>query len=94
MFHESTQKDEALFDRLVTKKDLSKGFNAVQIKRLEKLGIAQRDPLQFSLEEKRRFARLDIDPDGITWNRVVDVNDRLLRKITVGQVYALLLASL
>jgi methylenetetrahydrofolate dehydrogenase (NADP+)/methenyltetrahydrofolate cyclohydrolase/formyltetrahydrofolate synthetase len=33
----------------------------------------------------RRFAFLDIDQETITWNRVVDTNDRYLRKITVGQ---------
>ena len=32
-----------------------------------------------------RFSRLDIDPATITWNRVIDTNDRYLRKITVGQ---------
>lgn len=32
-----------------------------------------------------RFVRLDVDPESITWKRVVDVNDRFLRGITVGQ---------
>ena len=32
-----------------------------------------------------RFSRLDIDPATITWNRVIDTNDRYLRKITIGQ---------
>ena len=32
-----------------------------------------------------RFSRLDIDPATITWNRVLDTNDRYLRKITIGQ---------
>lgn len=32
-----------------------------------------------------RFARLDIDPATITWKRVMDINDRFLRGITVGQ---------
>ena len=32
-----------------------------------------------------RFARLDIDPATITWQRVIDTNDRYLRKITIGQ---------
>lgn len=31
------------------------------------------------------LTRLDIDPDSITWNRVLDVNDRSLRYITIGQ---------
>ena len=32
-----------------------------------------------------RFARVDIDPSTITWRRVLDINDRFLRQITVGQ---------
>lgn len=32
-----------------------------------------------------RFVRLDIDPETITWRRVMDVNDRFMRKITIGQ---------
>lgn len=32
-----------------------------------------------------RFARIDIDSSTITWKRVLDVNDRFLRQITVGQ---------
>lgn len=35
--------------------------------------------------EISRFGRLDIDPATITWNRVIDTNDRYLRRITVGQ---------
>ncbi len=33
---------------------------------------------------KMGLSRLDIDPYSITWNRVVDVNDRALRNIIVG----------
>uniref|UniRef100_A0A8C1KNA5 formate--tetrahydrofolate ligase n=1 Tax=Cyprinus carpio TaxID=7962 RepID=A0A8C1KNA5_CYPCA len=36
-------------------------------------------------EEIRAFVRLDLDPEKVTWQRVVDTNDRFLRKITVGQ---------
>ena len=28
--------------------------------------------------------RLDIDPTAVTWNRVIDVNDRFLRRIKIG----------
>ncbi len=34
--------------------------------------------------ERRGISRLDIDPDTITWNRVVDITDRSLREIEVG----------
>ncbi|XP_029903511.1 monofunctional C1-tetrahydrofolate synthase, mitochondrial isoform X2 [Myripristis murdjan] len=36
-------------------------------------------------EEVSAFVRLDLDPSKVTWQRVVDTNDRFLRKITVGQ---------
>src|SRR4030095_6756845 len=35
-------------------------------------------------EERSRFARLDIDPNGVQWRRVIDVNDRFLREVQVG----------
>jgi methylenetetrahydrofolate dehydrogenase (NADP+)/methenyltetrahydrofolate cyclohydrolase/formyltetrahydrofolate synthetase len=34
--------------------------------------------------ERRGVSRIDIDPDTITWNRVVDVCDRVMREIKVG----------
>ncbi len=54
------------------------------LRRLEKLGIHKTDPNTLTPEEKSRFARLDIDPDSITWRRVMDTNDRFLREIEVG----------
>jgi formyltetrahydrofolate synthetase len=86
MFHESTTDDAALFDRLTpAKKDGSRRFSAIMLRRLKKLGITKTDPNELTPEERGRFARLDIDPDTITWRRVVDTNDRFLRQITVGQ---------
>jgi len=34
--------------------------------------------------KRRGLVRLDIDPYSITWNRVLDVNDRALRRIVIG----------
>ena len=59
-------------------------FSDIQIKRLEKLGIQERDPDKLTSEEVGKFSRLNIDTSTITWNRVMDTNDRYLRKITVG----------
>ena len=85
-FHESRQSDEALFRRLCPPdKNGRRHFSPVMLKRLKKLGIDKTDPDELTAEEASRFARLDIDPDTITWRRVVDVNDRYLRQITVGQ---------
>ena len=39
------------------------------MKRLKKLGITKTDPNSLTEEEKRKFARLDIDPENITWTR-------------------------
>jgi len=55
------------------------------LRRLKKLGINKTDPNDLTPEEVSRFARLDIDPDSVTWRRVVDINDRMLRGITIGQ---------
>jgi methylenetetrahydrofolate dehydrogenase (NADP+) / methenyltetrahydrofolate cyclohydrolase / formyltetrahydrofolate synthetase len=55
------------------------------LKRLKKLGIDKTNPDDLTPEEANRFSRLDVDPETITWNRVIDVNDRHLRRITVGQ---------
>lgn len=54
------------------------------LRRLKKLGIDKTDPDELTPEERSRFARLDIDPNSITWRRVVDTNDRFLREIEIG----------
>ncbi|HTW66998.1 MAG TPA: formate--tetrahydrofolate ligase [Bryobacteraceae bacterium] len=86
MFHESSATDEQLFERLCPpSKDGARKFAPVMLTRLRKLGITKTDPNELTPEERSRFARLDIDPDSITWRRVIDTNDRMLRGITIGQ---------
>ncbi|RAH44170.1 C-1-tetrahydrofolate synthase [Aspergillus aculeatinus CBS 121060] len=85
MFHEATQKDGALYKRLVPAKKGKREFQPIMYRRLKKLGITKTNPDELTEEEIRRFARLDIDPETITWRRVLDVNDRHLRGITIGQ---------
>ncbi|CAO3654453.1 unnamed protein product [Mucor hiemalis] len=85
MFHENTQTNKALFNRLCPAKKGVRKFAPVMFKRLEKLGINKTDPNDLTPEEQGRFARLDIDPATITWQRGLDTNDRFLRKITIGQ---------
>lgn len=84
MFHESTQKDGPLYKRLVPAKGGKREFKPIMFRRLKKLGIEKTNPDDLTPEEITRFARLDIDPATITWRRVLDVNDRHLRGITVG----------
>uniref|UniRef100_A0A8C0FN74 formate--tetrahydrofolate ligase n=1 Tax=Bubo bubo TaxID=30461 RepID=A0A8C0FN74_BUBBB len=85
ILHENTQSDKALYNRLVPVVNGVRGFSAIQFARLRRLGISKTDPGTLTEEEINKFARLDIDPSTITWQRVVDTNDRFLRKITVGQ---------
>lgn len=85
MFHESNQSDQSLFSRLCPAgKDGSRKFAPVMFKRLKKLGIEKSDPASLTKEEVSKFVRLDIDPESITWNRVVDTCDRFLRSIVTG----------
>ncbi|ORY68805.1 C-1-tetrahydrofolate synthase [Pseudomassariella vexata] len=84
MFHENTQKDGPLYKRLVPVKNGKRQFAPVMFRRLKKLGIEKTDPNELTEEEVHKFARLDIDPETITWRRVLDVNDRHLRGITIG----------
>ncbi|KAG1660205.1 C-1-tetrahydrofolate synthase, cytoplasmic [Nymphon striatum] len=51
----------------------------------ERLGINKTVPSDLTAEESNRFSRVNIDPSTITWQRVIDTNDRYLRKITIGQ---------
>ncbi len=84
MFHEWRQSDEALFRRLFPvkngKREVARGLRY----RMEKLGITEDDLENLTPEQRRRLVRLDIDPETITWRRVIDTNDRLLREIEIG----------
>jgi formyltetrahydrofolate synthetase len=86
MLHEREQSDEVLFDRLCpAAKDGQRRFSPIMLRRLRKLGITRTNPNDLTPEERSRFVRLDINPDTITWRRVTDTNDRMLRGITIGQ---------
>jgi formyltetrahydrofolate synthetase len=87
MFHEHEQPDdEKLFNAFCPKdKQGRRRFAESHLRRMRKLGIWADNPDQLTPEQKRKLFRLDIDPATIQWNRVVDINDRLLRQITIGQ---------
>ncbi|CCE61458.1 hypothetical protein TPHA_0A03820 [Tetrapisispora phaffii CBS 4417] len=86
MFHESTQKNtESFYNRLIPKKKGERFFTPSMLRRLQKLDIAKQNPNDLLPEEIEKFARLNINPDSITIRRVVDVNDRMLRQITIGE---------
>jgi methylenetetrahydrofolate dehydrogenase (NADP+)/methenyltetrahydrofolate cyclohydrolase/formyltetrahydrofolate synthetase len=86
MLHESEATDDQMFIRLFPKDKAGKRhFSAAMSGRKARLGITASDPEALSLDERRRFCRLDIDPATITWRRVIDTSDRFLRGITIGE---------
>ncbi len=85
MYHESRQSDEALFKRLCPPdKNGKRKFAPIMFRRLKKLGIDKTNPDDLTPEEYGKFVRLDMDPDAVTWRRIVDTNDRHLREIEIG----------
>ncbi|GAP14113.1 formate-tetrahydrofolate ligase [Longilinea arvoryzae] len=86
ILHESDATDEQLFNRLIPAgKDGKRHFSRLMLERVRKLGYATDNPDDLTPEQRRKLCRLDIDPDTITWRRVIDTSDRFLRGITVGQ---------
>ncbi len=85
ILHEKMQDDTKLFDALCPPdKKGERRFSPSMLKRLKKLGINKTNPNDLTPEERSCFARLDIDPSTVTWRRVIDVNDRMLREVEVG----------
>ncbi|HDD61228.1 MAG TPA: formate--tetrahydrofolate ligase [Chloroflexi bacterium] len=85
MYHESRQSNEALFKRLCPPdKNGKREFAPIMFRRLKKLGIDKTNPDDLTEEEYGKFVRLDMDPDAVTWRRIVDTNDRHLREIEIG----------
>ncbi len=82
LLHERTQTDDEKLARALCPEGK---FTPSQQKRLEKLGLKAESLADLSPQAKRQLFRLDIDPASLTWQRVVDVNDRLLRGIQIGR---------
>lgn len=86
MFHESNMSDERLFERFFPPDRHGKRHFPLEMHpRLKKLGIQKDNPEDLTPEERKQLVRLDIDPETVTWNRVIDTSDRMLRSITIGQ---------
>ncbi|MBK7319017.1 MAG: formate--tetrahydrofolate ligase [Anaerolineales bacterium] len=86
VMHEKLQDDEKMFNALCPlDKKGNRKFSPTMLRRLKKLGIKKTNPNDLTVEERSRFARLDIDESTITWRRVIDINDRFLREVEVGR---------
>jgi methylenetetrahydrofolate dehydrogenase (NADP+)/methenyltetrahydrofolate cyclohydrolase/formyltetrahydrofolate synthetase len=86
MHEANTPDDNKLFDALCPpNKKGERSFSPTMLRRLKRLGINKTNPNDLTPEERSRFARLNIDYSGVQWRRVIDINDRMLRDITVGQ---------
>ncbi len=81
MLHERATTDD---DKLANALCPDGTFASSIKKRAKRLGLQATKLADLNAEDKRRLFRLDINPDSITWQRVVDINDRLLRKIQIG----------
>ena len=84
ILHEAGASDEQLFERIFPKGRKGRKFPRSLRLRCAKLGIPGADPEAFTVEERRRVCRLDLDPAAITWRRVLDTSDRFLRGVRVG----------
>ena len=85
VYEENHPDDRQLMAALCKKgPDGKPAFSACHERRMARLGIKARTPADLTDEQVRAVFRLDLDADSITWNRVLDVNDKMLRRITVG----------
>ena len=80
IMHERNMTDKQLYKALFPKDEWAPSL----LRRARRLGIKAKMPSGMKPEERARVVRLNIDPYTITWNRVVDVNDRSLRQIVCG----------
>ncbi|GMM30777.1 hypothetical protein DAMA08_035220 [Martiniozyma asiatica (nom. inval.)] len=86
MFHEATQKDDGLWKRLCpVKKDGTRDIPVGLTYRAKKLGLDITKTDEWTQEQISKFVRLDVDPKTITWKRVLDLNDRSLRGVTINE---------
>jgi len=81
ILHERANPDNAKLGRaLCPDGSFARGIAA----RAKRLGITAGRFEDLTPDEMGRLFRLDIDPASITWQRVLDVNDRFLRRVQVG----------
>uniref|UniRef100_A0A2K5KB24 C-1-tetrahydrofolate synthase, cytoplasmic n=1 Tax=Colobus angolensis palliatus TaxID=336983 RepID=A0A2K5KB24_COLAP len=87
IFHELTQTDKALFNRLVPSVNGVRKFSDIQIRRLK---VSFFSSTFFILTQRSISLVFMVYYKGYSsettrWKRMLDTNDRFLRKITIGQ---------
>ncbi|CAG0985012.1 formate--tetrahydrofolate ligase [Phycisphaerales bacterium] len=86
LLYEDTHSDDTQLMGAQCRKDATGEaiFASFHQRRMQRMEVLARKPSDLSPKDLRAVFRLDIDPATITWNRVLDVNDRLLRRIQIG----------
>jgi len=86
LFHESRLPDDEALMRALCRSgaDGALEFAPCHARRAERLKVSARTPALLEPADRRRLFRLDLDPASISWRRVLDVNDRMLRTIQIG----------
>eukprot|EP00922_Rhytidocystis_sp_ex-Travisia-forbesii_P025977 GHVS01038078.1.p1 GENE.GHVS01038078.1~~GHVS01038078.1.p1 ORF type:complete len:405 (-),score=37.27 GHVS01038078.1:979-2193(-) len=87
MYHEATQTTESLFNRLVPidSKSGKRKMPEPLKRRWKKINATDSVSDNMSAEDKELLCRLNIDPTNVVIRRVVDISDRMLRGIAIGQ---------
>jgi len=86
ILHEGTESDQQLFEKLCPKTINGSRKLAASLKnRLQNLGIKKSNLEDLTDEEITKLVRLNIKPNNISWHRVMDISDRFLRTITIGE---------
>jgi methylenetetrahydrofolate dehydrogenase (NADP+) / methenyltetrahydrofolate cyclohydrolase / formyltetrahydrofolate synthetase len=81
LMHEQKTADDEKLARLLTRDG---NLDHHQLARARRFNISGETLSALTAAEKRHIFRMDIDPDTIEWNRVLDTNDRMLRGIQIG----------
>lgn len=86
LLYEETHPDDRQLMAAQCRKDAEgrPTFAPHHLRRMKRLGLGALSAGVLTDEQVRAVFRLDLDADTITWNRVLDVNDKMLRRIQVG----------
>ena len=86
ILHErNNETDEKLFNAILpVGSDGKRRFPRGLYPRMKRLGITATEPEKLAPHQRSALVRLNIDVASVSWNRVLDVNDRMLRRVEIG----------